>query len=363
MFDFLSEPKRKIIINHRSLGRVLKSSNDIATFIGNLDAFKAELCSETERGANKEKDLIFREEEIERIERYAKSFYENLAEMKKLSKRILTEAGFEIFVEVQGDRPELCDTQSPSKGDRDRMVVYRLHGFYPARTKINTGIPLNLILKSDTSEKFQVEVEMPRGCNITPLENFETFMRIPFESNFYRRGYQGIYPNSIRCSLMCREIEYEQVQVHRGFRNKEIKVPHKVFGLLGFKNRKVVSEPYYSSHQSLKSAKPMPLNSIVETENNHPAYILELILQKVILDRVGRSGAYPFIFIFAAKQLIEEIGSFLLKNPELYVDLIREFLPQSLFPKVNKGILEAPSLPTKGVEFENYTTRQHITIS
>ena len=120
--------------------------------------------------------------------------------------------------------------------------------------------------------------------------------------------------------------------------------------------------PFYEEW-FLTGGKILPLNQIALTNETGPAYLLQLFLPKIVRSRgFGRLGTYTVINMVASKDLVEEIASFLLEYPDLYVDLARKFLPANSFPNVNKHILNAPSLQSKGIIFDNFTTLQRITV-
>lgn len=151
----------------------------------------------------------------------------------------------------------------------------------------------------------------------------------PYHRNSDYNRYYGVaeikeFPNYLICGLLCGKLEYEGVNV--------------------------------------KSAKALPLKYIVNTDDMRRAYLLQFFIQKFVPDGGGRGGGYPVVYVVASINLVEEIVSFLLRNPDLYIDLVREFLPKSLFPNVNRGILEAHSLPTKGLVLENYTSGERIIV-
>ena len=119
MFDFLAEGKRQILINHPSLGKILSSPETIDQFCANLHAFERDLCS-----PEREERIRFTDSEIERIEKYARSVFSD--ELKDLSHRIFSEAGFEVYHHAawRQDLNDWVDIESCYV-----RAVHRLHGY------------------------------------------------------------------------------------------------------------------------------------------------------------------------------------------------------------------------------------------
>ena len=371
MFDFLNPKKRNILLEHPELGKPLLAGEiDKVTFIQNLRAFYADLCS---KGLPEEKR--FTKEEIERIIREVEGKDTN-QELKILAQRLFNEAGFEIF-HWAGGRADLNDW-IPDMQCYIR-AVHKLHGFSHHKELledynihksyvIDSGIPFNLILPNFTVEKFQIFVKAPHGSRIESFldknwgliaSGHET--ADVFEINYYERR-DSIFPNYIRCWLLCSEIEYDQQQKRVGMEKKEVIIPRKWIGKLGFKKTILVDAPKFISQKVVKRARTLSLNTIVETNDSSPAYLLEFLIQKFVPDDSKRSGSVPKLRVIAGKNLVEETVSYLLRHPEQYYDFIRAFIPENKFPHVYKGILSPPFLPTKGIVFQNFTNGQKIVV-
>ena len=145
---------------------------------------------------------------------------------------------------------------------------------------------------------------------------------------------------------------------------KYVEVPRKgLAGKFGRKEQVLKDVVVYKDNWVLKGAKYIPLNIFVETADTSPAYLMQFLIQKSVPEGRGtRTGGYPIIGVIAGKELIEKTTSFLLRYPDLYYDVVRGFVPSSMFPKVNNGILSPPFLNTKGIVFQNYTNGIQISV-
>ena len=387
MFDFLNESKRQFLLNHRVLGTIPSSQEAISDFIDNLSAFESDLCSKTdERGAMKPPQMVFTKDEIERLKIYARDRFSQ--DITRLSKRILAESGFEIFYHG-GDRQDLNDWVDDPDGSR--IYVRGIHNLSPnyhremleKGTAQGSGIPVQNLYPSQIGTKeLQIQIKKPHHAiieELNPLRRFNCYsyyeIFVAADPAFVDEGSYKIniairmssakeYPNYLRTQLLCKELIYEKVRVSLGTRPTKIKVPHPFFGFIRIKRKKIEHQPQFGEKRVLKNAKWMPLNNIITINDPNPAYLLQFFLPKVVkcdIIRLRVSG-YPLVSVILSKNLLEEIVSFLLHNPDLYCDLVRGFLPKQLFPHINMGILEAPSLPTKGIIFDNFTDGSRIKV-
>ena len=340
MFDFLAEGKRSIIINHPELGGILKSAHSVDLFAQNLSAFRSDLCSKT-----LDSRVRFSEEEIDRIEKYSRNFFSD--ELKDLSHRIFTEAGFEVYHQVAG-REDLNDwVKLESCYVR---ALHKLHGYTSHQKMIelnnqvtfmaDPGMPLRLLYPVPIQENFQIKVAPPTKAKVenirhtSPNELFwifrsqDPFDDPPYQTNSPYNRYYGWntreFPNLLRCGFLCGRLEYDGTNI--------------------------------------KTAKALPLKYIVQTEHMHRAYLLQFFIQKFVPSGIGRSSGFPVVYVVASEKRVEDTVWYLLENPDLYCDFVRGFIPKSVFPNVNKGILDAPSLSTKGIVFENYTAGQSVKV-
>ena len=388
MFDFLNENKRQILLHHPVLGRISPSQQAISSFIDNLSAFEPDLCSPSSENGQKPKEMIFTKDEIERLKIYARNMFSQ--DMIRLDKRIFAESGFEIFYHG-GDRQDLNDWIDDPDGNR--VYVRGIHNLPPnyhnemleRGTAQGSGILVqNLYPSKIGTKELQIQIKKPPHAiveELNPLIRFDrcySYYEIFADSDpafvdegtykiniTIRRSSAKEYPNYLRTQLLCKELNYEKVRVNLGTRPTEIKVPHPFFGLIGIKKKKIEHIPQFQEKHILKNAKWMPLNNIITINDSNPAYLLQFFLPKVVkCDRSRlRVSGYPLVSVIISKNLLEEVVSFLLHNPDLYCDLVRGFLPKQLFPNINRGILNAPSLPTKGIIFDNFTNGSRIKVN
>lgn len=271
-------------------------------------------------------------------------------QLRRISEDLFNKSGFEVFHHA-GRRQDINDWVKVESCYIRAM--HQLHG-YSLHEKIveaddkaafanNPGIPLHLLYPGSVQENFQVKFTYPHTAVVEILphsidpgvfrslfRNEDPFRRTPYDENspynrYHEFSHQITFPNYIRCALLCGKIEYDEMQ-------------------------------------KIKSAKALPLEHIIRTHEKQRAYLLQFFIQKFVPDGIGRGGGYPMVYVVADKQLVEETALFLVENPDMYLDLIRGFIPKSTFPNVNRGILEAPSLATKGLVFDNYTSRERIVI-
>lgn len=363
MFDFLSEIKREKVLFHHSLKPVLERGN-FSLFLDNVRVFADELGL-----TNQEVEAIGEEIKIITSDKF-----------KSLCNKIIEQAGFEVYIWT-GGRTDLNDYFHPSLVPQDRWrsyrrAVHKLHGYYGLSSSgtddpISTGIPFHLALRVIPTEKYQLQIVFPQGGTSEPIRKpryglIHSYSSGDLDKEFLPyptlRGNQA-FPNFIRCWLLCNKMEVVEEKTVSSTYPKESKVPREgLFGKLGFKKKIIEQVPVYSHREVIKSATPMKLSEIVDGGNDKPAYLMELLVHKVIFENIthGRTGDYPHICVIAGKELIEEIINFLLHHPSQYYNLLREFIPAKKFPNVNKCILSPPFLSTNGIVFEDYTAMRRF---
>ena len=360
MFYFLPESKRSKIIVHPSLQPLLLR-NDIKGFLSALGAFSGE--------------LRITQDEIRRIEKYLEALKSHI--FKQLSERIFREAGFEVFHHA-GDRPDLNDW-NPNPKCYIRAVHNLIgHTRYAEflgsspQTLDRSGAPYDLILKHAFEESHQIIARVPststvnaitdRYLGISPIglpDMTKVEIRPPERA-------EKVLPNYLK-AWGCGKIIYGQESIKVGEIPKKVLTPYQgmlgSFSRFGLKERKTVMEPKYENRTVEKGLKMVPLNEIVGNTRREIPYFLQFCVQKYVPEAyTGRANTGPHIYLICGKSLADELVSFLLQNPDNYLDLLMGFIPKESFPNVNRGILSPPFYPTKGIVFENYTSGQQIIV-
>lgn len=398
MFDFLTPEKKNIILNHPELGKPYFAHPrqiDERLFIENLLAFQSTLCN-----PELPDRVRFNEIEIHRIilelQGIKQATPSNSNELKILAQRILNEAGFEVVVDgtvgvehndwlkplsdkdAGPDLIEYCYIRAVHKlHDYNHVALWNYHhrkGAPPNVSNQTSAMPFKKIMPCIPNTKYQINVPIPRNSHIVPFNicfgmkyhvpNIEyTRPVMPYEScneafptHSQLANYRTVYPNYISCWLLYSKIDVQKKQFHAGWQPRTVKTPRKYIGFLGFEKTEQVIEKTYGNFDIVKSFSYMPFNQIVDSNDNSPAYMLELVYQNSPKEYIGRGrlSTLPQIFLVCSKNLAETIIAYLLNHPDDYNALIREFIPASLFPGTNKLLDQKPLFKTKGVVLLNY---------
>lgn len=154
-----------------------------------------------------------------------------------------------------------------------------------------------------------------------------------------RTPHQGFYPNFHPADLAMVEqsnedsnshyVAYGEYKIDREVAHK-IKTKRKgILGLLGFQKTEEVKEVIEEN---------MPLTKCIETGSKNNSYFITFALKADVKDVFGRKSRSA-LTVVGEKGLVEEIASYLQRNPEQYNDMVKHILPAERFPNVNKGIL------------------------
>lgn len=385
MFDFLNERKANVIWRHRVLMKLDKFPGDYVLFLENLEKFERDLCSPISAdGSRKRPDEIFTEEDIKQIKKYMHALlYGGLEKLHALAQKILQQAGFELWHHA-GGRPDYNDwMNSPEFYTRGihnlREHFYRSILENPGISQQQFVIPSSDVLLEPCSENFRVKINLPHHSRVEQItlkreySNRGFFNTDPFrhvygeESTSPRINYHAIYPFYSRCTIFCVNRRYTTQRVQVGTQRRKVKMPIKFLGLgrAGLKRSEETDTPIFNDKKILTGGEILPLNQITTTNETEPAYLLQLFLPKIVPDSApgrGRVALYPTVNIVASKRLIEETASFLLEYPDLYIDLARFIFPAKMFPNIAKGIINAPSVASRGMIFDNFTDYSRTTI-
>ena len=292
MFDFLNENKRQFLLNHPVLGRISSSPQAISSFIDNLSAFESDLCSPLSKDGQKPKEMIFTKNEIERIKSYIQKVFSK--EILELSNKIFHHAGFELWVHA-GHREDLNDWM---KGEK--YYIRGFHNFYESMYEQHLkapedimGVPLNLLLSSRIAEQFNISPETPRHASVgkitfpflhEPYDLENIFRWEDFEMDDLGHGSVSlrrknpllVYPFYLRCALFCLDQKWDIMRTQVGMKKKKIIER----GFLGLKKVREIDEPVISSQRVFKGGSFLPLNQIVNTNSNNPAYLPSFFFPK-----------------------------------------------------------------------------------
>ncbi|MBW2975010.1 methyltransferase domain-containing protein [Candidatus Woesearchaeota archaeon] len=116
------------------------------------------------------------------------------------------------------------------------------------------------------------------------------------------------------------------------------------WGKLGLKKKKPVFKKEYREEDAY--IEPQPLSDLVKTGNDNKAYFVKLTIGAEVRDNSGNPRArwFPSLNIAADENLTKGIVDYLMKNPKDYLDFIKEIVPRSEFPNVNKHMIDKAKL-------------------
>jgi len=85
--------------------------------------------------------------------------------------------------------------------------------------------------------------------------------------------------------------------------------------------------------------KTAPLSDFVKNGGSRDAYFIKFVINADVPDSCGRTNRFPVLTIVTNRQVVEQAVEYLRQNPQQYESMVRAILPESMFPKVNSGIL------------------------
>ncbi len=265
-----------------------------------------------------------------------------MSEIEELGKRVLREAGFEVYVYAH-NRGDLNDWK---KDDRNFVrAVHNLNSEYFGRPDMASYRMYSISMIASNKKLiipmlpgYELKFSEPDTRNTKNAVKLNTIRHDPRPVLYYLLG------------------KTEEENYYSGRKDREFReVPRQGFlGKFGMTQSEEFEVPITKTK---KLYTPVSIKTVLGTASfDEPAYLLQFIIDKPITEGSlsPRPANHPFISTVCGKGLAEDLISYVLYNPQEYYNLVRSFIPKSTFPNVNSKILSPPMTTNPSMDGKNY---------